>query len=124
MSTRAGVGPETVGLLVSLSVGGRLVALWLGGRLSDRWGRMRVLAPGLLVYAVLLVSMSLLTDPTLLGLLSFAIGAMLLLSAISSAQDTGYISGTVSDKSGAAVVGAEVVVALESGSLTRATDWC
>ena len=75
LSTRAGVGPETVGLLVSLSVGGRLVALWLGGRLSDRWGRMRVLAPGLLVYAVLLGSMSLLTDPTLLGLLSFAIGA-------------------------------------------------
>src|SRR5438477_2552664 len=56
------------------------------------------------------------------GILSFAIGAMLLLSAISSAQDTGYISGTVSDKSGAAVVGAEVVVALESGSLTRATE--
>jgi MFS family permease len=75
LSTRAGVVPETVGLLVSLSVVGRLVALWVGGRLSDQWGRMRVLAPGLLVYAALLGSMSLLTDPALLGVLSFAIGA-------------------------------------------------
>jgi hypothetical protein len=37
------------------------------------------------------------------------------------AQDTGYISGTVTDKSGAAVAGAEVVVASVSGSLTRST---
>jgi MFS family permease len=73
--TRAGVGPETVGLLVSLSVVGRLVALWMGGSVSDRWGRMRVLAPGLLVYAVLLGGLSLLTDPALLGVMSFAIGA-------------------------------------------------
>jgi MFS family permease len=73
--TRAGVGPEMVGLLVSLSVVGRLVALWMGGSVSDRWGRMRVLAPGLLVYAVLLGSLSLLTDPALLGVMSFAIGA-------------------------------------------------
>jgi len=73
--TRAGVGPETVGLLVSLSVVGRLVALWMGGSVSDRWGRMGVLARGLLVYAVLLGSMSLLTDPALLGVMSFAIGA-------------------------------------------------
>jgi MFS family permease len=58
--TRAGIGPETVGLLVSLSVVGRLVG---------------VLARGLLVYAVLLGSMSLLTDPALLGVMSFAIGA-------------------------------------------------
>jgi MFS family permease len=72
---RAGVGPETVGLLVSLSVFGRLVALWFGGSVSDRWGRMRVLTPGLLIYAVLLGSMSLLTDPMLLGVWSFAIGA-------------------------------------------------
>jgi MFS family permease len=73
--TRAGIGPEAVGFLVSLSVFGRLVALWLGGRLSDRWGRMRVLTPGLLVYAALLGSMSLLTHPTLLGAWSFSIGA-------------------------------------------------
>jgi MFS family permease len=72
---RAGVGPEAVGLLVSLSVGGRLVALWLGGSLSDRWGRMRVLTPGLLVYGALLGSMALLADPRVLGVWSFAIGA-------------------------------------------------
>jgi len=38
-----------------------------------------------------------------------------------SAQDTGYISGTVTDKSGAAVAGAEVVVKNTAGSLTRTT---
>ena len=72
---RAGVSPETVGLLVSLSVFGRLVALWLGGSLSDRWGRLRVLTPGLLTYAALLGSMSFLIDPTLLGVWSFMVGA-------------------------------------------------
>ena len=72
---RAGVSPEAVGFLISLSVFGRLVALWLGGSLSDRWGRMRVLTPGLLIYAALLGSMSLLTHPALLGIWSFAIGA-------------------------------------------------
>jgi MFS family permease len=72
---RAGVGPEAVGLLVSLGVGGRLVALWLGGSLSDRWGRMHVLAPGLLVYGALLGSTALLADPRVLGVWSFAIGA-------------------------------------------------
>jgi MFS family permease len=72
---RAGVDPATVGLLVSLSVVGRLAALWLGGSVSDRLGRMRILAAGLLVYAVLLGSISLLTYPPLLGVLSFAVGA-------------------------------------------------
>src|SRR5215467_1363792 len=37
------------------------------------------------------------------------------------AQDTGYISGTVVDKSGAAVVGAEVVLTNSAGTLTRNT---
>lgn len=37
------------------------------------------------------------------------------------AQDTGYISGTVVDKSGAAVVGAQVVLTNLAGSLTRNT---
>jgi MFS family permease len=73
--TRAGVSAEAVGFLVSLGVGGRLVALWLGGSLSDRWGRMRVLTPGLLVYGALLGSMALLADPRVLGVWSFAIGA-------------------------------------------------
>jgi hypothetical protein len=39
----------------------------------------------------------------------------------SHAQDTGYISGTVTDKSGAAVVGAEVVLTNVAGTLTRNT---
>ena len=41
----------------------------------------------------------------------------LLFPLLAGAQDTGYISGTVIDKSGAAVVGAEVVVANIAGSL-------
>lgn len=72
---RAGVGPEVVGFLVSLSVLGRLIALWFGGTVSDRWGRMRVLIPGLVIYAVFLGSTSWLTDPVALGAVSFAIGA-------------------------------------------------
>ena len=36
-------------------------------------------------------------------------------------QDTGYISGTVMDKSGAAVAGADVVLTNTAGSLTRTT---
>jgi Carboxypeptidase regulatory-like domain/TonB-dependent Receptor Plug Domain len=40
----------------------------------------------------------------------------------SRAQDTGYISGTVTDKSGAAVVGASVVITDSGGNLTRATS--
>ena len=72
---RGGVGPEAVGVLVSLSVLGRLLALWLGGSVSDRWGRMRVLIPGLLIYAALLGTMALLTNPVVLGVWSLAIGA-------------------------------------------------
>jgi len=71
---RGGLGPEPVGLLVSLSVLGRLLALWLGGSVSDRWGRLRVLIPGLLGYAALLGSVAFLTHPMALGLWSLAIG--------------------------------------------------
>jgi hypothetical protein len=39
----------------------------------------------------------------------------------SSAQDTGYISGTVSDKSGAAIANATVVIANATGSSTQTT---
>src|SRR5690242_11915582 len=46
----------------------------------------------------------------------------LTLPLASRAQDTGYISGTVVDKSGAAVAGAEVVIANASGSFTRTTS--
>ena len=72
---QGGLGPETVGFLISLSVLGRLLAIWLGGSSSDRWGRMRVLIPGLLVYAALLGSLPLVTQPIALGLWSLAIGA-------------------------------------------------
>jgi len=47
--------------------------------------------------------------------------AMLCVVCAANAQDTGYISGTVSDKSGAAVVGAEVVLTDVGGNLTRTT---
>jgi DHA1 family multidrug resistance protein-like MFS transporter len=72
--SRGNVGPGTVGLVVGLSVLGRLVALWLGGNVSDQWGRMRVLIPGLIVYAVLLGGLTFLTNPVVLGLWSVAIG--------------------------------------------------
>ncbi len=45
----------------------------------------------------------------------------LALPLASRAQDTGYISGTVTDKSGAAVAGADVVVTTAGGGLTRTT---
>jgi MFS family permease len=67
--------PETVGYLVSLGVLGRLLALWLGGSASDRWGRLPVLIPGLLGYGALLASLTLVTQPVLLGLWSLMIGA-------------------------------------------------
>jgi MFS family permease len=73
--THAGLGPEAIGGVVSLSVLGRLMALWIGGTLSDRWGRMHVLIPGLLIYAALLAGTSRLTQPVILGICSFAIGA-------------------------------------------------
>jgi MFS family permease len=67
--------PETVGYLVSLGVLGRLGGLWLGGSASDWWGRLPVLIPGLFGYGVLLASLTLVTDPILLGLWSVLIGA-------------------------------------------------
>jgi hypothetical protein len=45
----------------------------------------------------------------------------LALPLASRAQDTGYISGTVTDKSGAAIVGADVVATTAGGGLTRST---
>ncbi len=69
-----GLRPEMVGLFVSLSVLGRLLGLWFVGSGSDRWGRVRVLVPGLLVYAALLGALPLMTHPVALGLWSLAIG--------------------------------------------------
>ena len=45
-----------------------------------------------------------------------------LIPFITAAQDISVISGTVSDKSGAAIVGAQVVVASTGGNLTRTTE--
>ncbi len=72
---RGRVGPETVGVLISLSVLGRLLTLWLGGTVSDRGGRMRALIPGLLSYAALLGTLAFVTHPVVLGVWSLAIGA-------------------------------------------------
>jgi MFS family permease len=72
---RGGFGPEAIGFLVSLSVLGRLMALWLGGSVSDRWGRMRALIPGLLIYSGLLGCLPLLTHPVAVGGWSLATGA-------------------------------------------------
>jgi hypothetical protein len=57
---------------------------------------------------------------SVLGLLC-ALVISLLMPCASYSQDTGYISGTVMDKSGAAVVGAELVLTNTAGSLTRNT---
>lgn len=61
---------------------------------------------------------------SILGSAWFCLCLMLIaltLPLASRAQDTGYISGTVTDKSGAVVVGAEVVLKNVVGSLTRNT---
>ena len=47
--------------------------------------------------------------------------AVLCLPFASRAQDTGYIGGTVIDKTGAAIAGAEVTIKNLAGSLTRTT---
>ena len=52
-----------------------------------------------------------------LGVLLMALALPLALPA----QDTGYISGTVTDKSGASIVGADIVITSADGSLTRST---
>jgi MFS family permease len=75
MVARGKLGPELVGLFVSLSVIGRLATLWIGGSLSDRWGRRSVMIPGLLIYAVVLGSLFFVTHPAALGVWSFASGA-------------------------------------------------
>ncbi len=61
----------------------------------------------------------------ILGATRLALAVLVVALALplaSPAQDTGYISGTVTDKSGAAIVGAEVVVTNTTGSLTRTTS--
>jgi hypothetical protein len=56
------------------------------------------------------------------SLLLCAMVVALSLPLASHAQDTGYISGTVTDKSGAAVVGASVVITDAGGNQTHTTS--
>jgi hypothetical protein len=51
----------------------------------------------------------------------FVLLAMLCFPLALRAQDTGYIGGTVIDKTGAAIAGAEVTIKNLAGSLTRTT---
>ncbi|HEY2820432.1 MAG TPA: TonB-dependent receptor [Candidatus Acidoferrum sp.] len=53
-------------------------------------------------------------------MLAFAVLSLVAATKL-SAQDTGYIAGTVSDKSGAAIANATVVIANVSGSSTQTT---
>ena len=55
--------------------------------------------------------------------LGFCVSALglLFVSSLALAQDTGYISGTVTDKTGSAVAGADVVVSSVAGNLSRTT---
>jgi MFS family permease len=75
LATRGRMSPESVGLVVSLGVLGRLLALWFGGTASDRWGRIRLLIPGLLAYATVLGSVAFVTQSAVLGLASALLGA-------------------------------------------------
>jgi carboxypeptidase family protein len=54
-------------------------------------------------------------------LLVGAMIAILCTAFVAKAQDTGYIGGTVTDKTGAAVAGAEVVISSTNGSATHPT---
>ena len=67
--------PKTVGYVIGLGVLGRVAALWIGGSVSDRHDRMSVLSLGLLGYGLVLGTVTLITDPLLLGLWSVTIGA-------------------------------------------------
>jgi len=55
-------------------------------------------------------------------LAGFALLLAVLLPSLASAQTNGLISGTVTDKSGAAIVGAQVVITSAGGNLTRTTE--
>ncbi|HUL33060.1 MAG TPA: carboxypeptidase regulatory-like domain-containing protein [Candidatus Eisenbacteria bacterium] len=54
-------------------------------------------------------------------LASLALLVALLFPSLTTAQTNGLISGTVTDKSGAAIVGAKVVITNDAGNLTRTT---
>jgi MFS family permease len=101
--------PETIGYLVGIGVLGRLIALWLIGSLSDRLDRLRLLAQGLAAYGVLLGSLTVVTEPVLLGVWSLMIGA-----------SAGFVAGLPT-----AIIGDRVAPALHGvaiGWLRTVTD--
>ena len=57
-----------------------------------------------------------------LRLLFGALLTLLCILHLTTAQDAGYIRGTVTDKSGAAVAGAEVTITSTGGNLSRNTN--
>ena len=59
--------------------------------------------------------------PRAARLLVCAMIAILCTAFVAKAQDTGYIAGTVTDKTGAAVAGADVVISSTNGSATHPT---
>ena len=124
---RAGAGPGTVGLLISLTVLGRLLTLWFGGGASDRWGRLRILMPGLLVYAALLATVTMVTHPAWLGCWSLGIGAA---SGFVAALPTALIGDRVSGPQQGVAIGwlrtmadsGQIVGPLVMGALADAID--
>lgn len=127
LANRAGLSPPAVGGLVSLTVLGRLLSLWWGGSLSDRWGRLRVLTPGLLVYAVLLASLTSMTHPAWLGVWSLAIGGA---SGLVAALPTAFIGDRVSPTQRGLAIGwlrtvtdgGQILGPLVMGALADAVD--
>jgi len=124
---RAGLGPGAVGVFVSLTVLGRLLTLWLGGGASDRWGRLRVLTPGLIVYAVLLATVTVVTDTLWLAVWSAGIGAA---SGFVAALPTALVGDRVSAAQQGVAVGwlrtmadsGQIVGPLVMGALADAVD--
>jgi MFS family permease len=124
---RAGVGPGAVGVLVSLTVLGRLLTLWVGGGASDRWGRVRVLGPGLLAYSALLATVPLVTHPLWLAWWSVGIGAA---SGFVAALPTALVGDRVSHAQHGVAIGwvrtvadsGQIVGPIVMGALADAID--
>ena len=124
---RAGMDPRAAGLLVSLTVLGRMLALWLGGAVSDRAGRLRAMTPGLLVYAVLVGTVTSVTHPMGLAVWSLMIGAA---SGFVAPQPTALVGDRVHGAQQAVAIGwlrtmadtGQIVGPLAMGALADTVD--